>query len=166
MHNINLGGLEFSPSHTVDEHRPKDFKLPDIVIEDSTNAVYQHRSTNVHENNQSTIIVQNLTAIVEDYAPNVVKTALLPSSIVDQESNLSKDMWNEDLWMNVAFKEMHDPKHRHPRHHGKNDLIMPITYIVNEIALLSVISKIKYIITWRNLPDVLVNRLFVGMCHQ
>ncbi|XP_055628727.1 zinc transporter ZIP10 [Toxorhynchites rutilus septentrionalis] len=32
MHSLGLGGLDFVPSHTLDEHRPEGFKTQDIVI--------------------------------------------------------------------------------------------------------------------------------------
>lgn len=31
MHSLGLGGLDFTPSHTLDEHRPQGFKTADIV---------------------------------------------------------------------------------------------------------------------------------------
>nr|XP_019558136.3 zinc transporter ZIP10 [Aedes albopictus] len=31
MHSLGLGGLDFTPSHTLDEHRPEGFKTSDIV---------------------------------------------------------------------------------------------------------------------------------------
>lgn len=105
MHSLKLGGLEFNPSHTVNEHRPKNFTLPDIIIEEPTNSTFDLHLLNGAANYP----VQNPNR--DDSVLDIDDNAVTPS--------LMDDMWNEDLWSNVVFKEMHDPKHRHPRHHGK-----------------------------------------------
>lgn len=99
MHNLQLGGLEFSPSHTVDEHRPKNFTLPDIHIEESTIS-----------SNPTILERQTVGEAAEEERTKISANSVAP--------NFSDDMWNEDLWSDVDFTEMHDPKHRHPRHHG------------------------------------------------
>lgn len=118
MHNLGLGGLEFSPTHTVDQHRPDGFKLPDIVIEpenpDSSTAAAQENSTSQPFSGSSVDILSKTTSV--DNAVNEITTESVDNG---KNNDLSKDMWNSDLWQDIVFKQMHDPKHRHPRHHGK-----------------------------------------------
>lgn len=108
MHSLKLGGLEFNPSHTVNEHRPKNFTLPDITLEPSSS----------NETFDLTLLqaAQSLKTDLQTTNNHSDHGSLEEVSV---RPNLSDDMWNEDLWMDVVFKEMHDPKHRHPRHHGK-----------------------------------------------
>lgn len=111
MHSLKLGGLEFNPSHTVNEHRPKNFTLPDIIIEESSNLTFDLSllEKGINPTNASTD---------DAFKEQIAKVGNAPAN------NSLNDMWNEDLWLNVDFKEMHDPKHRHPRHNGKSYILM------------------------------------------
>lgn len=110
MHSLHLGGVEFGPTHTVDEHRPKDFKLPDIALNDTD---HDHNET-------SSILAKNLTS--NDIAAEIKQndTANNHTTYTDDAQLGDLDMWNDELWLDATFKQMHDPKHRHPRHHGKS----------------------------------------------
>lgn len=118
MHNLGLGGLEFSPTHTVDQHRPEGFRLPDIVIEPeitvSSTAATEEKTT-AQPLSESSVVILSRT-ITENIALNDITTESVEN---ERHIDLSKDMWNSDLWQDIVFKQMHDPKHRHPRHHGK-----------------------------------------------
>lgn len=111
MHNLGLGGLEFSPTHTVDQHRPDGFRLSDIVIEEEipvpSNTATQEISTSPPLLGTSDDIPSKTNEITPETGEN------------ERHNYISKDMWNSDLWQDIVFKQMHDPKHRHPRHHGK-----------------------------------------------
>lgn len=110
MHSLKLGGLEFNPSHTVNEHRPKNFTLPDIIIEEPDNSTFELTSIKADNNQSAPLTINDKDLAVTEHSVN-------PSS--SDAQILLDNMWNEDLWLDVDFKEMHDPKHRHPRHHGK-----------------------------------------------
>lgn len=109
MHSLKLGGLEFNPSHTVDEHRPKNFTLPDIIVEEPSNSTFDIALLQASNR-------LNLTAKTSSKGNAIEEVSAADSGT--EERNALDDMWNEDRWLNVTFKEMHDPKHRHPRHHG------------------------------------------------
>lgn len=36
MHKLGIGGLDFPEKHTIDEHRPDGFRIPDINYDEST----------------------------------------------------------------------------------------------------------------------------------
>lgn len=36
MHKLGIGGLDFPEKHTIDEHRPDGFRIPDISYDEST----------------------------------------------------------------------------------------------------------------------------------
>uniref|UniRef100_A0A1L8DEX8 Putative zinc transporter n=1 Tax=Nyssomyia neivai TaxID=330878 RepID=A0A1L8DEX8_9DIPT len=76
MHSLGLGGLEFRPEHTLDEH-----------LEVSEEQSLQD---------------------AEDYA-------------VDDKNGKNDDLWHGVTWPEMTFKELHDPKHRHRRHHVEEE---------------------------------------------
>jgi zinc transporter 5 len=97
MHNLGLGGLEFNPTHTIDEHRPVGFKLLN-VIEDAEPSQNNPTSTE-----------------------NGAELAQITDTTTTQYETLSKDdefIEADDSTNGNVFRLMHDPKHRHPRHHG------------------------------------------------
>lgn len=117
MHNLGLGGLEFSPTHTVDQHRPEGFILADIVIDSEITATAAtEKTTTAHPFLGPSLGIPS-DLITDENDINDITTESTESG--RHHTDLSKDMWNSDLWQNIVFKQMHDPKHRHPRHHGK-----------------------------------------------
>lgn len=36
MHKLGIGGIDFPEKHTLDEHRPNGFKIPEITYDEST----------------------------------------------------------------------------------------------------------------------------------
>ena len=158
MHNLGLGGLEFNPTHTIDEHRPVGFKYTDNIIVDDVDGDSEGDGQNDHrtDGDQSKTIIKtdandehakldldirnstekNVTEPVTNL--NGVNGTSVPHKDVDgkqhpvnisngdnNSNGLTDDMWKSELWQENVFKIMHDPKHRHPRHHGKceNDIV-------------------------------------------
>lgn len=130
MHNLGLGGLEFSPTHTVDQHRPEGFRLSDIIIEPdipvSSTAATEENPTSPPLSGSSVVIPSK--TITDDNAESVEN---------GRHYDLSIDMWNSDLWQDIVFKQMHDPKHRHPRHHGKLIIKLYIVKLYNQMIYMN-----------------------------
>lgn len=36
MHNLGIGDLDFPEKHTLDQHRPNGYKVPDVVYDEET----------------------------------------------------------------------------------------------------------------------------------
>lgn len=121
MHSLHLGGVEFGPTHTVDEHRPKDFKLPDIALNLTDHA---HETTD-----EATTTTVHWSSASASLSSSTIRPANASQVITDETRNATRnatggqlgdvDMWNDEMWLDASFKQMHDPKHRHPRHHGR-----------------------------------------------
>lgn len=91
MHNLGIGGLEFNNSHTLAQHRPDDFTLPDIPVIEHGDLRTEHDFIEKKEAN-----------------PEVKYNH--PESEAD---------WNDESWPEILFRDMHDPEHRHAsKHHG------------------------------------------------
>lgn len=120
MHNLGLGGLEFSPTHTVDEHRPSGYKSPDIVLEEKSvpekipEDYAEYTSTVATSTDNTDFSVDQF-----EHDDDTSETNSPSQTEPNYANRLTDDMWNIDLWQKHTFKDMHDPKHRHPRHHGK-----------------------------------------------
>lgn len=89
MFNLGIGNIEFNPTHTLDEHRPNGFIIPDIDETDIDDSV---PLTNAYVNDER----------------------LRRVSFNNQNIETVDIIWTNDS----TFKNLHDPKHRHPRHHG------------------------------------------------
>ncbi|XP_055692928.1 zinc transporter ZIP6 isoform X1 [Lutzomyia longipalpis] len=76
MHSLGLGGLEFGPEHTIDEH-----------------------------------LVASTDEDDGDDAKN----------IAENRNEIRNDLWHGVSWPEMTFKELHDPKHRHRRHHVEEE---------------------------------------------
>lgn len=99
MYNLGIGNIEFNPTHTLDEHRPSGFKVPDIEENDTESS-----PTDVDT------IVTNGNA----------KDERLRNVALDNKNSETDDIiWTNEMSKDTQFKTLHDPKHRHPRHHGK-----------------------------------------------
>ncbi|XP_075163940.1 zinc/iron regulated transporter-related protein 71B [Haematobia irritans] len=96
MYNLGLGQLEFEPSHTIDEHKSK-----------------SRNSENVHVDIIKSYIDQQTNKLIsdDDYGNGIEITQ---DSKAKQQSHGDESKKLTDTII-VEFKEMHDPKHRHPR---------------------------------------------------
>lgn len=41
------------------------------------------------------------------------------ADVAVNRNEIRSDLWHDVSWPEMTFKELHDPKHRHRRHHGK-----------------------------------------------
>ncbi|XP_005183630.1 zinc transporter ZIP10 [Musca domestica] len=105
MYNLGLGHLEFEPSHTVDEHKTKS-------------------SNNANEDAIKSYMDLQTKKLGSDDDGD--ETQLAPEQRTkNQKANRSHEYHHDDKEdtqhqsvdspIIVEFKEMHDPKHRHPR---------------------------------------------------
>lgn len=105
MHNLGLGGLEFSDKHTLDQHRPDGYKMPDFIsVGDSAHDNHHHSGDGDDG---------------ETYAEALSTTSTqLPTTTDDHLIKLIHTL--DDAQQEHVFRTMHDPSHRHPRHRGKS----------------------------------------------
>lgn len=116
MHNLGLGDLEFDPGHTVDQHRPNGYKVPDIVVEEDREHT-EHTpiiNTEIKDENdtsKSTDVKTERTIINK-------KTSLDEPSPTEYLNTIT---WKSDDWEDTSFASLHNPKHVHhkPHSHGK-----------------------------------------------
>lgn len=80
MHSLGLGGLDFTPSHTLDEHRPDGFKTSDIV--NSFTADYSENDLQQQEK-----VTVSINSISEDHARSSHQNDVLPPSTEYPERN-------------------------------------------------------------------------------
>lgn len=112
MYNLGLGGLEFNVTHTIEEHHPDGYKIPDL--EDDINLLNDNNENN-SDNSQENIKIEfesNTNKNNED-SPNIQNIEIYDST--NNIMNLDQAEINEN---EMNFRKMHDPKHRHPRHHN------------------------------------------------
>lgn len=119
MHNLGLGDLEFDPGHTVDQHRPDGFKVPDIDVEED------NEHTNRINSTDDSIDIQ----IKEDKDTSKANDGKVQSNADKKRSPnettpteyLSGLTWKSDDFEDVSFVSLHNPKHFHhkPHPHGK-----------------------------------------------
>lgn len=95
MFSLGLGEIEFNPIHTIEQHHPNGYKVPEItdITDTSDNDVLSYNHTSA----------ENATKKLETNSDNSG----------DADANTPQNSTNNN------FKSLHDPKHRHPRHHGK-----------------------------------------------
>ncbi|GAB0086363.1 zinc transporter ZIP10 [Sergentomyia squamirostris] len=103
MHTLGLGGLEFRPEHTLDEH-----------IEVST--ITDDKDGHHHGPDDE-----------DDADSDETNSAV-------NRNEIRSDLWHGVSWPEMTFKELHDPKHRHRRHHetreeGKNTCLSPVRLV-------------------------------------
>ncbi|XP_073839615.1 zinc/iron regulated transporter-related protein 71B [Musca autumnalis] len=102
MYNLGLGHLEFEPSHTIDEHKAKS-AANNNVNEDAIKSYMDSQTKKLGSDN-------------DDVQGSKVKTQKADKSHEyqhdDQDGQSHQSL---DTPIIVEFKEMHDPKHRHPR---------------------------------------------------
>uniref|UniRef100_W8BTE1 Zinc transporter ZIP14 n=1 Tax=Ceratitis capitata TaxID=7213 RepID=W8BTE1_CERCA len=97
MFNLGLGQIEFEPEHTIDEHRPKGFKTIDSAEDAQLTAYFEQ---------------QSLRFSPSDDDIEVLTQRVVESKQTDELDILLKE---KEKGILLEFKEMHDPKHRHPR---------------------------------------------------
>jgi len=87
MFSLNLGQIQFDPSHTIDQHRPQGYSQE---VTNTTSAPNYFEPTRANATNEEVLEVQ----------------------ISTPTTNLSKPEIGPEV---PEFLEIHDPKHRHPR---------------------------------------------------
>lgn len=118
MHNLGLGDLEFDPGHTVDQHRPDGFKVPDIDVEEETNGHTKH--TEITNGSVS-------TKMKEEHNDSKSNEGKLQTTIADKKTSSNETeylggiTWKSDDFEDASFTSLHNPKHVHhkPHSHGK-----------------------------------------------
>uniref|UniRef100_A0A1A9WQ12 Zinc transporter foi n=1 Tax=Glossina brevipalpis TaxID=37001 RepID=A0A1A9WQ12_9MUSC len=104
MYSLGLGQIEFDATHTIDEHRPNG---------------YEKRSENesiiksfIEEQTVKLLSEDNDVQIEDDQINRYIKNRKASQSLDD---NHKKQDIIRVKGVILEFKEMHDPKHRHPR---------------------------------------------------
>ncbi|TMW47412.1 hypothetical protein DOY81_007510 [Sarcophaga bullata] len=93
MYSLGLGQIEFEEDHTIEEHHPNGLK-------------------NKHDDEMKTYIdIQTIKLLSDDDDVQIAQKNVHKKNIDHETSNDSK----EDKNLILEFKELHDPKHRHPR---------------------------------------------------
>lgn len=94
MFNLGLGEIEFNPIHTIEQHHPNGYRVPDITDLSDNDDMLSYNHTIPESTTKKPEINNSLS-------DNIDGSSLQNSTDGD-------------------FKSLHDPKHRHPRHHGKH----------------------------------------------
>lgn len=122
MHNLRLGDLEFDPGHTVDQHRPDGFKVPDIVVEE----------VNDHTKHTDDSIDIKTKEGNDAFRSNDGKAQTITTTTTAKHSQnettppteyLNAITWKADDFEDASFASLHNPKHVHhkPQSHGMYD---------------------------------------------
>ncbi|XP_053658848.1 zinc transporter ZIP6 [Anopheles marshallii] len=175
MHSLGLGGIDFTGSHTLKEHRPDGYDFGDYDI---YGGVSQHGHDHDHHHHDHdgdgaetpvppVITFASAPVIPGDHRPQPdqrptehkheaeqhpantgVRTAprtgtansTIPRSVttVAQDSKAS-GADDDHVWQEIIFKDMHDPRHRHPRNKNVPFCLSPmsIVHLVMEEPLLA-----------------------------
>lgn len=126
MHNLGLGGLDFNPDHTIEEHHPEGYKIYDDdnneksteekVIDSGHFTEVQFKTTTDKSHNEIyKIKIQSSDEEGDEEIVVVKEVHSRPETNKGDEDVVYKSPEHN-------FKEMHDPKHRHPRFYGKKNL--------------------------------------------
>jgi len=86
MFSLNLGQIQFDPSHTIDQHRPQGYSNE---MPHATNVTYYFEPTRVNATDEEALELQ-----------------------ISPRGNHSNSQSEAEV---PEFLEIHDPKHRHPR---------------------------------------------------
>ncbi|XP_067643111.1 zinc transporter ZIP6 isoform X2 [Eurosta solidaginis] len=98
MYNLGIGQIEFEAEHTIDKHRPKGFKTWDKEDDAKLTEYFEQQILTLSPANEDDV--------------QVVAQGEAEKKNVDELDILVKEKGKEVL---LEFKEMHDPRHRHPR---------------------------------------------------
>lgn len=113
MHNLGLGDLEFDPGHTVDQHRPDGFKVPDIDVVEETVLTRQTRNHLVDITINDDALKAN-----DGKTPTVTadeKHVPIETTTGDYENGIT---WKSDDFEDASFASLHNPKHVHHKPHS------------------------------------------------
>ncbi|XP_055905380.1 zinc transporter ZIP10 [Eupeodes corollae] len=123
MYNLGLGELEFSPTHTIEEHHPNGYKIPDFISNHDYNSLIEEESLTPPLMEEEDVRVVTEGTIRKDamVAPRIqgTKNTLTAAQVTDEKSGIDNDDNNLSK-NNMNFREMHDPLHRHPRDHAEH----------------------------------------------
>uniref|UniRef100_A0A182UFJ5 EF-hand domain-containing protein n=1 Tax=Anopheles melas TaxID=34690 RepID=A0A182UFJ5_9DIPT len=171
MHSLGLGGLDFTGSHTLKEHRPDGYDFGDYDVYDGVSGMgrtehgqhdqHQHLHDDHHAEEHGTPeppVITFATATVtstdrrhrhrpqeeqQDHghgsavsagetttadshqAVNGTNSTAGPygggaaATTLVQDRNPPTDEADDHAWQEIIFKDMHDPRHRHPRNKSK-----------------------------------------------
>uniref|UniRef100_A0A182SMC7 Uncharacterized protein n=1 Tax=Anopheles maculatus TaxID=74869 RepID=A0A182SMC7_9DIPT len=174
MHSLGLGGLYFTGSHTLKEHRPdgydfRDFDMyegvgqqehehnhqhddgvtpePPVITyanakvstggEQRHPSEHQHPSADEHHHHNHAAPHQTQGQVLttasssggaansdddDDSSPaNSTAAGSVPRSVTTVvQDRKTSDEENDHVWQELIFKDMHDPRHRHPRNKSKS----------------------------------------------
>lgn len=134
MHNLGLGGLEFSPNHEIEEHHPAGYKVYEETLTDDGRD-YSPTMDDVQLHFEPTTTTQRSPKHVLEIKINdegnseeivLVKESqhrkdLRPKDGITVEVKSQSD--NEEVNEQQTFISMHDPKHRHHKGECKLELI-------------------------------------------
>ncbi|XP_052890569.1 zinc transporter ZIP10 [Anopheles moucheti] len=177
MHSLGLGGIDFTGSHTLKEHRPDGYDFGDYDIYDG---VSQHGHDHDHHHHDHdgdgaatqvppVITFASSPVTTGDQRPQITdkhpaeqkhgadqqpsntsvltvprtgtaNSSTIPRSVttVVQDSKVS-GADDDHVWQEIIFKDMHDPRHRHPRNKNVPFCLSPmsIVHLVMEEPLLA-----------------------------
>uniref|UniRef100_A0A182N370 Zinc transporter n=1 Tax=Anopheles dirus TaxID=7168 RepID=A0A182N370_9DIPT len=188
MHSLGLGGLDFTGSHTLKEHRPDGYDFGDYDVYDGvtrhdhhhdddstaeppvitfatapvvTSGDRRHRPAQhpVEHNHGSHEHVEEDGEEVDEHgkhgstvttpSPGTVNTVpetnnrttvpvvrSVTTTVQDRAATQDED---DHVWQEIIFKDMHDPRHRHPRNKNVPFCLSPmsIVHLVMEEPLLA-----------------------------
>lgn len=116
MHNLGLGQLEFEPSHTIDKHHPTGTTNYDANGEAVKSYMEQQTNKLLSDDNDDDDMQITQDISEKQQTPDNTVHHEHTSS---QHDNSNAPLKTADNTVIVEFKEMHDPKHRHPRENGE-----------------------------------------------
>ncbi len=122
MHNLGLGDLEFDPGHTVDQHRPDGFKVPDIDVVEEVDDSRRHTQ---HKSESIDIKIKETNSDAPKSNDKKLQTNIVDKKQVLDEPTpteyLNELTWKSDDFEDASFASLHNPKHVHhkPHSHGE-----------------------------------------------
>ncbi|XP_058065145.1 zinc transporter ZIP6 [Anopheles bellator] len=155
MHSLGLGGLDFSGSHGLKEHRPEGYDFGDYDVYGGSKQPPSHRhdqddstpeppvitfastfpdTTGGHHHypgHQHTNAASSGTAGPSSTVTTTTSTTTPgPTSTPSDEHQAPRDGDGDGrVWQEMIFKEIHDPRHRHPRNKNVPYCLSPMSII-------------------------------------
>lgn len=134
MHNLDLGGLEFNPGHTVEEHHPNGYAEEEERDDEQVEQVVViSTATDDDDDNNDKVNGGDLRSS----SPMTKELIKIKISHEDRNRDQDEIVVEEEITgpakdhhyrvvepedvadaAHTDFIEMHDPKHRHPRFYG------------------------------------------------
>uniref|UniRef100_A0A182QJL7 Zinc transporter n=1 Tax=Anopheles farauti TaxID=69004 RepID=A0A182QJL7_9DIPT len=172
MHSLGLGGLDFTGTHTLKEHRPEGYDFGDYDVYDdhhddatveppvitfasappvTSGGDHRHRPTqlpvqhNHHDSHEEDGVDEHgkhthgSAAIVTTPSPGTVNSSGTTVITVQEDRKPAPELEDDHVWQEIIFKDMHDPRHRHPRNKNVPFCLSPmsIVHLVMEEPLLA-----------------------------